>query len=110
LGRILRKLCDAGGKLLGRSRRAHQQSLTRYGADRFAYFVEPKGAVVIFEVHGRLRFNLPLVAQTKHSAFLMHISVPAQQKRLLRVPEQVAGAESGTPIVCSADQAGEGQT
>jgi hypothetical protein len=35
--------------------------LIRYGATRFAYFVEPKGAVILFEVHSRrLRFNLPL--------------------------------------------------
>jgi hypothetical protein len=26
-----------------------ETTLTKYGADRFAYFVEPKGAVVIFE-------------------------------------------------------------
>jgi hypothetical protein len=38
-----------------------ETTLTKYGADRFAYFVEPKGAVVIFEAHRRrLRFNLPL--------------------------------------------------
>src|SRR5258705_7876642 len=38
-----------------------ERTLTRYGADRFAYFVEPKGAVIMFEAHGRrVRFNLPL--------------------------------------------------
>jgi hypothetical protein len=43
-----------------------EQTLTRYGADRFAYFVEPKGAVIIFEAHGRrLRFNLPLQEGTE---------------------------------------------
>jgi hypothetical protein len=34
-----------------------EQTLTRYGADRFAYFVEPKGAVIIFEAHGRRRYR-----------------------------------------------------
>jgi hypothetical protein len=35
--------------------------LTDYGARHFAYFVDPKGAMVIFEVQGRrLRFNVPL--------------------------------------------------
>jgi hypothetical protein len=44
-----------------RSKTEIEQTLTRYGADRFAYFVEPMGAVVMFEAHGRrLRFNLPL--------------------------------------------------
>jgi hypothetical protein len=38
-----------------------ERTLRRYGADRFAYFVEPKGAVVMFEAHDRrLRFSLPL--------------------------------------------------
>jgi hypothetical protein len=38
-----------------------EQTLTRYGAERFAYFVEPKAAAVMFEVTGRrIRFNLPL--------------------------------------------------
>jgi len=46
-----------------------EQTLTRYGADRFAYVVEPKGAVVIFEAHGRrLRFNLPLQEGTDAKA------------------------------------------
>jgi hypothetical protein len=37
-----------------------ETTLTRYGATRFAYFVEPKGAVIMFEVPDRrLRFNLP---------------------------------------------------
>ena len=36
-------------------------TLTRYGADRFAYFAEASKAVVVFEAHGRrLRFDLPL--------------------------------------------------
>jgi hypothetical protein len=35
--------------------------LAKYGANRFAYFVEPKRAVILFEVHDRrLRFALPL--------------------------------------------------
>jgi hypothetical protein len=38
-----------------------ETTLTRYGAARFAYFVEPTGAVIMLEVHDRrLRFNLPL--------------------------------------------------
>jgi len=46
-----------------------ERTLTRYGADRFAYFVERKDAVVIFEAHGRrLRFNLPLQEGTSAKA------------------------------------------
>lgn len=35
--------------------------LTKYGADRFAYFTERGAAMIVFEVHDRrLRFKLPL--------------------------------------------------
>ncbi len=38
-----------------------ERTLTRYGADRFAYFVESTKAIIMFEAHGRrLRFDLPL--------------------------------------------------
>lgn len=38
-----------------------ETTLTRYGADRFAYFVEPMKAIIVFEAHARrLRFDLPL--------------------------------------------------
>ena len=38
-----------------------EQTLARYGADRFAYFSERGKAIVVFEAHERrLRFDLPL--------------------------------------------------
>lgn len=38
-----------------------ERTLTRYGADRFAYFTEAGKAVIVFEAHDRrLRFDLPL--------------------------------------------------
>lgn len=38
-----------------------ETTLTRYGADRFAYFVEASKAIIVFEAHERrLRFDLPL--------------------------------------------------
>jgi hypothetical protein len=38
-----------------------EQTLIRYGASRFAYFVEPGSAAVVFEAHDRrLRFDLPV--------------------------------------------------
>lgn len=38
-----------------------EQTLARYGADRFAYFVDATKAVIVFEAHERrLRFDLPL--------------------------------------------------
>jgi hypothetical protein len=38
-----------------------ETTLTRYGADRFAYFVEASKAIIVFEAHSRrLRFDLPL--------------------------------------------------
>lgn len=38
-----------------------EQMLTRYGADRFAYFVESTKAIIVFEANERrLRFDLPL--------------------------------------------------
>jgi len=43
-----------------------EQILTRYGADRFAYFVETGKAIIVFEAHERrLRFDLPLQAGEK---------------------------------------------
>lgn len=40
-----------------------EQTLVRYGADRFAYFTESGKAVVVFEAKDRrLRFDLPLPA------------------------------------------------
>ena len=40
-----------------------ERTLTRYGADRFAYFSEAGRAIIIFEAHQRrLKFDLPLVA------------------------------------------------
>jgi hypothetical protein len=42
-----------------------ERTLTRYGADRFAYFTEAGKAVIVFEAHERrLRFDLPLPAGT----------------------------------------------
>jgi hypothetical protein len=38
-----------------------EQTLARYGADRFGYFSERGKAIVVFEAHERqLRFDLPL--------------------------------------------------
>jgi hypothetical protein len=38
-----------------------ESMLTDYGASHFAYFSDPRGAMVIFEAQGwRLRFNVPL--------------------------------------------------
>jgi hypothetical protein len=38
-----------------------EATLTRYGADRFAYFSEPARATIVFEAHERrLRFDVPL--------------------------------------------------
>ena len=38
-----------------------ERTLARYGADRFAYFIERGKAIIIFEAHGRrLRFDLPV--------------------------------------------------
>ncbi len=38
-----------------------EHTLSRYGADRFAYFTESNRAMIVFEAHGRrLRFDLPL--------------------------------------------------
>ena len=38
-----------------------ERTLTRYGADRFAYFTEAGMALIIFEAHDRrLKFTLPL--------------------------------------------------
>ena len=38
-----------------------ERTLTRYGADRFAYFTESGKAVIVFEAHDRrLKFELPL--------------------------------------------------
>jgi hypothetical protein len=38
-----------------------EQTLIRYGANRFAYFTEAAKAIIVFEAHGRrLRFDLPL--------------------------------------------------
>jgi hypothetical protein len=40
-----------------------EQTLVRYGADRFAYFTEAGKAVIVFEAKDRrLRFDLPLPA------------------------------------------------
>ena len=42
-----------------------ERTLTRYGADRFAYFTEAGKAIIVFEAHSRrLRFDLPLPAGT----------------------------------------------
>ena len=44
-----------------RSKTEIERTLTRYGADRFAYFVETGKAIIVFEAHDRrLRFDLPL--------------------------------------------------
>jgi hypothetical protein len=46
-----------------------ETTLARYGATRFAYFVGPDDAVIIFEAHDRrLRFNLPLEEGTNAKA------------------------------------------
>lgn len=46
---------------VGRTKGEIEAMLADYGARHFAYFVEPRGAVVIFEVQGRrLRFNVSL--------------------------------------------------
>lgn len=38
-----------------------ERTLTRYGADRFAYFTESGKAIIVFEAHDRrLKFELPL--------------------------------------------------
>ncbi len=38
-----------------------EQTLKRYGADRFAYFNEGDRAIIVFEAHERrIRFDLPL--------------------------------------------------
>lgn len=40
-----------------------ERTLTRYGANRFAYFTEPGKAIIVFEANGRrLRFDLPVPA------------------------------------------------
>lgn len=44
-----------------RSRNEIEQTLKRYGADRFAYFTEADRAIVVFEAkQRRIRFDLPL--------------------------------------------------
>lgn len=46
-----------------------ESTLARYGADRFAYFVEAKMAMIVFEAHNRrLRFDLPLEDGTSEKA------------------------------------------
>jgi hypothetical protein len=41
-----------------RSKTEIERTLTRYGADRFAYFVEAGKAIIVFEAHDRrLRFD-----------------------------------------------------
>lgn len=43
------------------SRAEIERTLTRYGADRFAYFTEAGRAIIVFEANDRrLRFDLPL--------------------------------------------------
>ncbi len=43
------------------SKKEIEQTLARYGADRFAYFTEANRAMIVFEAHNRrLRFDLPL--------------------------------------------------
>lgn len=38
-----------------------ERTLTRYGADRFAYFTENEKAIIVFEAHDRrIRFDLSL--------------------------------------------------
>ena len=38
-----------------------EHTLTKYGADRFAYFTEKGSAMIVFEAHDRrLRFKIPL--------------------------------------------------
>lgn len=38
-----------------------EQTLKRYGADRFAFFTESGKAIIVFEAHNRrLKFDLPL--------------------------------------------------
>lgn len=44
-----------------RTRSEVERTLTRYGANKFAYFNESGRAIVVFEAHlRRLRFDLPL--------------------------------------------------
>jgi hypothetical protein len=44
-------------------------TLTRYGADRFAYFTESSKAIIVFEAHQRrLRFDLPLTEGSTEKA------------------------------------------
>jgi hypothetical protein len=44
-----------------RSRGEIEQTLKRYGADRFAYFTESDRAIIVFEAKNRrIRFDLPL--------------------------------------------------
>lgn len=46
-----------------RTRTEIERTLTRYGADRFAYFAEAGRAVVLFEAKDRrIKFDLPLYA------------------------------------------------
>jgi hypothetical protein len=46
-----------------------ETTLIRYGADRFAYFVEASKAVIVFEANQRrLRFDLPLNGGTNEKA------------------------------------------
>lgn len=43
-----------------------ERTLSRYGADRFMYAVQPKGATIVFEASNRrLRFDLPLPEGTR---------------------------------------------
>lgn len=46
-----------------------EQTLSRYGADRFAYFTEPEKAIIVFEIqNSRVRFDLPLIPGPSSSA------------------------------------------
>jgi hypothetical protein len=46
-----------------------EQTLARFGADRFAYFAEASRAIIVFEARERrLRFELPLTEGTSERA------------------------------------------
>jgi hypothetical protein len=96
---------------IDRTKTEIETTLTRCGATRFAYFVEPKGAVIMFEVRDRrLRFNLLLpddagakaerLRRQRWRSLLLHqgqAGVGGEQHRDVRVSVPRARRDAGQP-------------